>query len=97
MLFSKKIILLFTHFIHWNLHTRSTDEMYTNLIYGLCNYCFTNPEYKAWNYIAIGLVSDSIHRPVEDKRPQRFGDWICLRPQVDGAGQTYSAGPVRKC
>jgi hypothetical protein len=20
------------------------------------------------------------------KRPQRFGDWICLRPQVDGAG-----------
>jgi hypothetical protein len=23
---------------------------------------------------------------VEDKRPQRFGDWICLRPQVDGAG-----------
>jgi hypothetical protein len=20
---------------------------------------------------------------VEDKRPQRFGDWICLRPQVD--------------
>jgi hypothetical protein len=23
---------------------------------------------------------------VEDKRPPRFGDWICLRPQVDGAG-----------
>jgi hypothetical protein len=23
---------------------------------------------------------------VEDKRPQSFGDWICLRPQVDGAG-----------
>jgi hypothetical protein len=21
---------------------------------------------------------------VEDKRPQRFGDWICLRPQVMG-------------
>jgi hypothetical protein len=20
------------------------------------------------------------------KRPQRFGDWICLRPQMDGAG-----------
>jgi hypothetical protein len=20
------------------------------------------------------------------KRPQRFRDWICLRPQVDGAG-----------
>jgi hypothetical protein len=26
----------------------------------------------------------------------RFGDWICLRPQMDGAGQTYSVGPVRK-
>jgi hypothetical protein len=23
---------------------------------------------------------------VEDKIPQRFGDWICLRPEVDGAG-----------
>jgi hypothetical protein len=23
---------------------------------------------------------------LEDKIPQRFGDWICLRPQVDGAG-----------
>jgi hypothetical protein len=23
---------------------------------------------------------------VEDKRPQRFRDWICLHPQVDGAG-----------
>jgi hypothetical protein len=23
---------------------------------------------------------------VEDKRPQRFGDWIFLRPHVDGAG-----------
>jgi hypothetical protein len=31
---------------------------------------------------------------VEDKKiPQRFGDWICLCPQVDGAGQTYSVGP----
>jgi hypothetical protein len=20
------------------------------------------------------------------RRPQHFGDWICLRPQVDGAG-----------
>jgi hypothetical protein len=25
---------------------------------------------------------------IEDKRPQRFGDWICLRLQVDGAGLT---------
>jgi hypothetical protein len=39
-------------------------------------------------------------RPVwscgRQKIPQHFGDWICLRPQVDGAGQTYSVGPVRK-
>jgi hypothetical protein len=47
---------------------------------------------------AIGLVLDFIHRLVggRQKIPQRFGDWICLRPQVDGAGQTYSVGPVRK-
>jgi hypothetical protein len=24
---------------------------------------------------------------VEDKKiPQRFGDWVCLRPQVNGVG-----------
>jgi hypothetical protein len=39
-------------------------------------------------YRAIGLVLDFIHRLVcgRQKLPQRFGDWICLRPQVDGAG-----------
>jgi hypothetical protein len=37
-------------------------------------------------YRAIGLVLDFIHRLVcgRQKIPQRFGDWICLRPQVDG-------------
>jgi hypothetical protein len=41
-------------------------------------------------YRAIGLVLDFIHRLVcgRQKIPERFGDWICLRPQVDGAGQT---------
>jgi hypothetical protein len=35
----------------------------------------------------LGLFSTlSIVLYVEDKRPQCFGDWICLRPQVDGAG-----------
>jgi hypothetical protein len=33
---------------------------------------------------------DSIHRLVFKRikkiKTQRFGDWICLRPQVDGAG-----------
>jgi hypothetical protein len=49
-------------------------------------------------YRAIGLVLDFIHRLVcgRQKISQRFGDWICLRPQVDGAGQTYSVGPVRQ-
>jgi hypothetical protein len=49
-------------------------------------------------YRAIGLVLDFIHRLVcgRQKIPQRFGYWICLRLQVDGAGQTYSVGPVRK-
>jgi hypothetical protein len=38
-------------------------------------------------YRATGLILDSIHRLVCGRqRPQRFGDWICLRPQVDGAG-----------
>jgi hypothetical protein len=37
----------------------------------------------------FGVFLDSIHRLVcgsFTKRPQRFGDWICLRPQVGGAG-----------
>jgi hypothetical protein len=48
--------------------------------------------------VAIGLVLDFIRHLVcgRQKIPQHFGDWICLRPQVDGAGQTYSVGPVRK-
>jgi hypothetical protein len=41
-------------------------------------------------YLAIELLglfwTLSIVLYVEDKIPQRFGDWICLRPQVDGAG-----------
>jgi hypothetical protein len=38
-------------------------------------------------YRAIGLVLDFIHRLVcgRQKIPQRFGDWIFLRPQVAGA------------
>jgi hypothetical protein len=38
-------------------------------------------------YRAIGFVLDFIHRLVcgRQKIPQRFGDWICLGPQVDGA------------
>jgi hypothetical protein len=49
-------------------------------------------------YRAIGLVLAFIHRLVcgRQKIPQRFRDWICLRPQVYEAGQTYSVGPVRK-
>jgi hypothetical protein len=42
-----------------------------------------------WTYStkAIGLVMDFIHRLVcGGQKIQRFGDWICLRPQVDGAG-----------
>jgi hypothetical protein len=40
------------------------------------------------SYRAIELVLDFIHRLVcgRQKIPQRFGDWICLRSQVDGAG-----------
>jgi hypothetical protein len=44
------------------------------------------------NYkVYFGLYPSS---GIYDKKSQRFGDWICLRPQVDGARQTYSVGPV---
>jgi hypothetical protein len=56
----------------------------------LHNHCCEN--LKTYNliivhYRAIGLFwTLSFVLYVEDKRAQRFGDWICLRPQVDGAG-----------
>jgi hypothetical protein len=48
-------------------------------------------------YRAIGLVLGFIHRLEcgRQKIPQRFGDWICLRPQVDGAGPTQ-LGPLER-
>jgi hypothetical protein len=49
------------------------------------------------NYLASFWLCPSSRIWKFYKRPQRFGDWICLRPPVDGAGETYSAGPVRKC
>jgi hypothetical protein len=50
--------------------------------------------YVVQNYtVYFGLYPSS---GIYDKKSQRFGDWICLRPQVDGARQTYSVGPVRK-
>jgi hypothetical protein len=55
-------------------------------------------DYTSLNKELFGLFwTLSMVLYVEDKKiPQRFGDWMCLRPQVDGAGQTYSVGPVRK-
>jgi hypothetical protein len=46
-------------------------------------------------YRAIGLVLDFIHRLVcgRLKIPQRFGDWICLRPQVQWLRLAVSNGP----
>jgi hypothetical protein len=41
------------------------------------NYKSTEPLDLFWTLSIVWYV--------EDKRPQRFGDWICLRPQVDGA------------
>jgi hypothetical protein len=52
-------------------------------------------EYKSFGILkyttTIGsafLTLDFIHRLVcgRQKIPQRFGDWICLRPQVDFVG-----------
>jgi hypothetical protein len=81
---------------------RAVTGLYSN---NMNKYLETNQNYKHEEvmsililYRAIGLVLDFIHRLVcgRQKIPQRFGDWICLRPQVDGAGQPYSVGPVRK-
>jgi hypothetical protein len=38
-------------------------------------------------YLVSGLYpSSSVQKNKSDKKTQRFGDWICLRPQVDRAG-----------
>jgi hypothetical protein len=51
------------------------------------NTCHDIPANKTFHTELLGLFwTLSIIWNVEDKRPQRFGDWICLRPQVDGAG-----------
>jgi hypothetical protein len=49
-------------------------------------------------YRAIGLVLDFIHRLVcgRQKIPQRFGDWICLRPQVDGEDKPNQLDPLER-
>jgi hypothetical protein len=41
--------------------------------------------------VYFGLYTSS---GIYDKKSQRFGDGICLRPQVDGARWTYSVGPT---
>jgi hypothetical protein len=42
--------------------------------------------YVVQNYLASFGLYPSSGMWKFYKRPQRFGDWICLRPQVDGAG-----------
>jgi hypothetical protein len=52
---------------------------------------------------------DFIHRPkskilkilnnFKKLKSQRFGSWLCFRPQVNGGGEeknTYSVGPLRQ-
>jgi hypothetical protein len=48
---------------------------------------------------------DFIHRPkskilknIKELKSQRFGSWLCFRPQLNGGGEeknTYSSGPNR--
>jgi hypothetical protein len=46
----------------------------------------THNQYVEHGYLVSGLYpSSSVQKNKSDKK-QRFGDWICLRPQVDGAG-----------
>jgi hypothetical protein len=45
----------------------------------------------------------SIHRPknkiLKKFKSQRFGSWLCFRPQMNGGGEeknAYSVGPLRQ-
>jgi hypothetical protein len=73
------------HTYSYNDSTTATDRRERNLtmVYVVQSY-----------WACFGLI----HRLVcgRQKIPQRFGDWICLRPQMDEAGQTYSVGPFIK-
>jgi hypothetical protein len=42
--------------------------------------------YVVQNYLASFRLHPSSGMWKFYKKPQRFGEWICLRPQVDGAG-----------
>jgi hypothetical protein len=56
-----------------------TTQSYISDVRGL-------PKLSSYSELLGLLWTLSIVWYVKDKRPQRFGDWICLRPQVDGAG-----------
>jgi hypothetical protein len=42
--------------------------------------------YVEHGYLVSGLYPSSSVQKNKSDKTQRFGDWICLRPQVDGAG-----------
>jgi hypothetical protein len=49
---------------------------------------------KLQNYkVYFGLYPSS---GIYDKKSQRFGDWICLRPQVDGQDRPIQLGPLER-
>jgi hypothetical protein len=87
--------------LHWLCHwlwlwfvINVTPELSTIKLMVLCNTVyFHTGKPIAWIYELLNIVIwflDSVHRPVFKRikaiKTQRFGDWICLRPQVDGAG-----------
>jgi hypothetical protein len=40
-----------------------------------------------------------ILKSIKKLKSQRFGSWLCFRPQVNGGGEeknTYSVGPLRQ-
>jgi hypothetical protein len=41
--------------------------------------------HKLYRTYKARMLVDYIHRPIFPHNSRRFGDWLCLRPQVDVA------------
>jgi hypothetical protein len=83
---------VFRELLPGNLLIKSFTISYLNdtliYIYNILNFIYYMMYNNVTNYtlqnckVYFGLYPSS---GIYDKKSQRFGDWICLRPQVDGA------------
>jgi hypothetical protein len=56
------------------------------------NFIFITSEYEE----SLGFWTLSIVQNSKYKETERFGNWICFRPQMRGGGDIYSVGSRRK-